>query len=140
MSNSVKREIEKLILDRLKKSVPVLSDVFCVIDKLLLTIAGPLTIDNLADYYAKGCDKVIIEAKKSEKLEYVYGKLTASLRKNSGIQFSAELYFQNPDGKWIKKTMESSLIAVGRFHGPSVEELTAGGDLSFEINPPDNVL
>jgi len=96
----------------------------------------PVVLNELAARYSEGCDKLILDEIRQGTLQFISGRLIFTfIPASSKIKVQSELYFQNAQGEWIKKSHEE-LLNSRNLTKEALTEMQAKGNVTFEIEAP----
>lgn len=125
---------------KLKNSLKNLTEngIFSLLNDFLLYDAPkPKSLDEFSEIYGSACDSIIINATKLEKLTYISGIFTITLMNDQQFNCVAELYFKNPDNKWVlKKATSDNFDLISKLLPESIQELKAAKVIKHEITAP----
>lgn len=112
--------------------------IFSRLNTLLHTeIPEPKSLDEFADVYGSACDSIITNTTQREKLSYVSGILSIAMINETQFNCTAELYFKNPDNKWIlKKATSDNFNCIERLLPDAIQELKKEKIIKHEITAP----
>lgn len=110
------------------------------------------TFEEFLNSQEKYLDKLMIEANQKEQLVARGGKMILSLLPNNSaseknfkpnqIQITVDLYFQDQQKKWIKKTLKGKKdvdsLKDWDIH-PGLEKLRKENTIEFSIDPPNTI-
>jgi hypothetical protein len=100
-------------------------------------VNDPLTIDDFSASYEKTCDKIIINAKKYEDLDYVSGVFKINLKDENQFDCTADFYFKNKNEKWVtKKSSSGNFKMTEKLTLDAIKELISVKTIKIEITPP----
>ncbi len=145
IKNEITENVDPIISDEdlaeIKSTMKeIAGDVSTLFSAMLKRAKGketPKSLDQMGKYYEKACDLLIIEAQKSEFLNYVSGKLNIELIDSIHFSCSTELYFQDKNEKWVVKKVSSGKMANAIHLTPAARnELIQSKKVSFEILEP----
>jgi hypothetical protein len=137
--------VEKIVSDEdlaeIKSAIKeITGDVSTLFSALLKRATGketPKSLEQMGRYYEKACDLLIIEAQKSEFLNYISGKLNIELIDDIHFACSTELYFQDANEQWkVKKVSSGQMLMRPHLTLDALNELKKCKKVSFEILEP----
>lgn len=100
--------------------------------------ANKLSLEDYINNYSKYVDKIIINTQLNDKIVYQAGKAVLKVLDDINMQISLELYFQNTEGKYIRKEFESrKFIMTDYLNESAIKELISLNFMSFDIESPN---
>lgn len=100
--------------------------------------ANKLSLEDYINNYSKYVDKIIIDTQLNDKIVYQAGKAVLKVLDDINMQISLELYFQNTEGKYIRKEFESrKFIMTDYLNESAIKELISLNFMSFDIESPN---
>jgi hypothetical protein len=101
---------------------------------------SPVTIEELAGKFSDSCDQVILNTQNENNgLKFISGLFKVTLSEpNNVILISADMYFQDENGQWIKKTNHRKLKSH-ELTKEAISELKELGEVQFELAPPEEL-
>lgn len=101
-----------------------------MIDTLISKAMRKMSIDELIQMYGETIDSIILDSIKSENLKYIGGNLTSTYM-GEYLNINVECYFQDINGRWIKKEAENN-IDICKIKKETFDEK----QMKFEIEHP----
>ena len=101
-----------------------------MIDTLISKAMRKRSIDELIQMYGETIDSIILDSIKSENLKYIGGNLTSTYM-GEYLNINVECYFQDINGRWIKKEAENN-IDICKIKKETFDEK----QMKFEIEHP----
>ncbi len=125
------------IIDLLNTDINDLPNVLSQkLDKVLIP---KMDLDEIKNIYTAPLDKIIIRHEKETNNHFISGEFKVTYLDEKYYEVAYDLYFQNPNEKWIKMSSKSKPINIERKLKPeAIAELREKKNIVYEINPPSD--
>lgn len=126
-------KLTKKFLDVFKDELPKLDDLF---KQVVSGFTRQLSLEDAAISFNHAIDVIIVR----EELQgntFAGGELTFSYVSEQLCHSKLELYFQDTNKKWLKRTAENESLSTKYFTTESLTSLQNKGKVTFEVEAPD---
>lgn len=95
------------------------------------------SITQFIDSFSRDTDKFIIQTQNNELIDFVAGYATLNYIEGNQMQVVFDFYFQNPQGEWINKKSQTSVLLIDDYlNEQSKATLLEQKTLKFDIDKP----
>ena len=96
-----------------------------------------LSLNDFITLFSKTLDNTILATEREESLDYQAGNIILCATSDRKMQFKADLYYQNNEGNWFQKQIESPIMDMDVYlNSMSAEELLAVQEMKFSVAKP----
>ena len=96
-----------------------------------------LSLNDFIAMFSKTLDNTILSKEKKESLDYQAGNIILRTTSDRKMQFKADLYYQNSEGSWFQKQIESPLMDIDVYlNQMAAEELLIAQEMKFAVTKP----
>lgn len=96
-----------------------------------------LSLNDFITLFSKTLDNTILTTERKESLAYQAGNIILCSTLDRKMQFKADLYYQNGEGNWFQKQIESPVMDIDIYlNSTSAEELLVAQEMKFSVAKP----